>query len=128
MPFFLIASPPAGVFYGGLLVGVMVVAAILWAFLSPNAEFGWRRLLAFCVVAVVLGPLVSVGLAGLNVVFGDVSPLDRWWIVSNFISVGTFAGMIAAVLIGVIGSIRIVLRQMNAAQPQPPPAEDKPGS
>lgn len=128
MRFFLIAMPPPGEFYGGLLIGVMVVSAILWAFLGRNLQFAWRRLLEFCVAAAVIGPLVSAGLAGLAVAFGDVSPLDRWLFMSRFLMVGTFAGIAAAVLIGIIGSIRIAAgRAAASAQPQTPPEADKSG-
>ena len=63
------------------------------------------RLLGLCVLALVLGPLAATGLAGLAVMFGDVNPLDRSWLVRSFACVGTLAGVIAAVLIGIIGGI-----------------------
>ena len=64
MRFFLIAMPPPGEFYGGLLIGVMVVSAILWAFLGRNLQFAWRRLLEFCVAAAVIGHWSVLALQG----------------------------------------------------------------
>jgi poly(3-hydroxybutyrate) depolymerase len=106
MRFILIANPPPGVFYGGLLTGAIAVAAILWAFLGTKPRLGWRRLIGLCIFALVLGPVASAGLACLTVMFGDVDPLDRSWLIRGFACVGTVAGVVVAVLIGIIGGIR----------------------
>lgn len=111
MRFFLIAMPAPGVLCGGLVIGVAVVAAILAAFLGSKPRLNWRRLVRMCVLTLILGPLAGAGSAGLAVVFGDVNPLDRWWLLSGFTIVGTVAGAIAAGLMGIIGAIQIMNRR-----------------
>jgi MFS family permease len=108
MRFFLIANPPPNVFYGGLLIGVTVVAAIIAAFLGSKRRLGWRRLLGLCVLTLILGPLAGAGLAGLAVAFGDVNPLDKWRLISSLTILGTVAGVIATILMGIIGGIRLM--------------------
>ena len=104
----LIASPPPQQFVTGLLIGLVIVAMSVGVFLRRKPDLGWRRLLGLCVLAFVLGPLAGTGVAVLTVVFGDVHPLDRRWLVSSFIIVGTVAGVIVAVLMGSIGTIQVV--------------------
>ena len=107
MNFFLIAMLPSG---EGLLIGMTVVAAILTVFLGSKVRLDWRRLRRLCVLAFVLGSLAGAGVAVFAVVFGDVHPLDRWHLGSGILIVGTVAGLIVAVLMGIIGTIQIMRR------------------
>jgi ABC-type glycerol-3-phosphate transport system permease component len=128
MRFFLIANPPPSVFYGGLLIGVAVVAAILAAFLGSKHRFGWHRLLGLCVLALILGPLAGASLAGLAIVLGGVNPLDRWWLLSSLTILGTVAGVMATILMGIIGGIRLMGRGCACRHEHGGTAKSPPGS
>ena len=99
-------SDPVGIDSRQLLFGVIVVAIILllW-FGRSRVRCGGHRLVKLCVLAIILGPLAGACFAGLWVMFGDVDPLDRPYGIANFITLGTFAGLLVAVLMGITGMI-----------------------
>jgi MFS family permease len=127
-----IAMPPPGQFYAGLAIGLTVAIASLAAFLGRNRDFGWRRLLGLCVLAFALGPLAGAGIAVFAVVFGDVHPLDRWWLITSLAIVGTVAGAIVTALMGIIGTIQImgrgcVCQRKYGGTPESPPGGSRSG-
>lgn len=111
------ANPPPGQFYSGLAIGLTIAVVSLWAFFGRKPSSGWRRLAGLCILTVALGPLAGAGVAGLTVALGDVHPLDRWWLVSSFIVVGTVASLITAVLVGIAGTLRMMGRGHSAGGP-----------
>ena len=132
MRFLPIAMMPVSWFGEPLLIMAFIVA-ILMAFLDRTIHFSWVRLFGLCAFSLFLGAFTGVALA---VVLEDV----------RLLAVGGIAGVIAAVLMGIIGSIQVVVRrcgshpeptvaageesqssEADTAQPQTPPVADKPG-
>jgi len=101
------ANPPPGQFYTGLAVGLLVVAALIGAFLRRPADSSPRRVVTFIVAALVTGPLFGVALAMLVLVIGDVHPLERMHYLQSFTIIGTMAGGLASVMIALIAHPRI---------------------
>jgi hypothetical protein len=97
----LIANPPPEIFFPGLLIGLMIVAGIVVVFIARTARWTRQRLLRLCVLALVLGPLIGVGVA-LPVLLGE-DPSDRWSVTFSLIIVGTVAGVASAIVMGFIG-------------------------
>jgi len=96
--------------YGSGLHDRGLIAALLGAlagglFLrgSTPTKTGWRRHLQLSVVALVVGPLLGLTLAILDIWLGDVAPMDRGYTFGVFITIGTVAGMIGAGLFAFIG-------------------------
>jgi ABC-type polysaccharide/polyol phosphate export permease len=123
----LIASPPPQQFFSGLLFGLVIVVGIIAIFLRRKPDLKWRGLLLLCFLTLVLGPLAGAGLAGLGMLFGDVHPLDRWWLVFSLTTVGLVASLLAAPLIGIIGTIRILGRSCAGQHHNGGDADPSPG-
>lgn len=125
---FPIANPPPGQFYAGLVIGLTLVVASLMAFLGRKPGFGLRQFVGISILALMLGPLAGAGVATIGLLFGDVHPLDRWWLVSCITLVGTIAGAIAGVLMGITGVLQILRRRCACQHEHGGRAESPPGS
>ncbi len=93
--------------FGGLLIGLVIVAAIVATLLYSGARPTRGRLAKLCVLTAVLGPLAGSSVGVLSIFFGEVHPLDRWWLLFGVTVVGAIAGGLGAAVIGIIGVVRM---------------------
>lgn len=98
----LIASPPALVFYCGMVVGVMIAAGLVAAFLLPATRPDWRKTLRICLTALICGPAMGAAVACLMLVFGNVDALDRIHLLVSSTSLGTFAGAVTCFAVSAV--------------------------
>lgn len=125
MRFWLMASPPPGEFYGGLLFGLLIVAVTIAVLFGQKRSLKWRGLVQLCILTFVVGLLAGAGLAGLALLFGDVDN-DRWWRVFCLGMIGFVPGVVCTLLMGVVGTTWILVRA-KTGKPQGLPPADQPG-
>lgn len=102
MDYSLFANPPPQQFYTGVGVGIFLSAILIVAFLRRSKRTKPTRSLTLVVLALISGPLLGAGICGLAILFGAFHHVDRWFYLEAFMKVGAIAGVIGAILIGLL--------------------------
>ncbi|MEN6450607.1 MAG: hypothetical protein ABFC96_08965 [Thermoguttaceae bacterium] len=102
MNWHLFANPPPKVFFTGLGAGLILVALLVLAFLRCSMQAKSSRRIVLGGLALIAGPVVGAAVAGLMLVFGNVQPLDRVWVLQSLTLVGAVAGALGALTIAAL--------------------------
>ncbi|MCD4727412.1 MAG: hypothetical protein K8R46_07120 [Pirellulales bacterium] len=102
MDYSFFANPPPRQFYTGVGVGIILSAILIVAFLRRSKRTKPTRSLTLVVLALISGPLLGAGICGLAILFGAFHPADRLYYLGPFMKVGAIAGVIGAILIGLL--------------------------
>ncbi len=102
MDYSFFANPPPQQFYTGIGVGILLSAILIVAFLRRSNRTKPTRSLTLVVLALISGPLLGAGICGLAILLGAFYHVDRWYYLEAFVKVGAIAGVIVAILIGLL--------------------------
>ncbi len=102
MDYSFFANPPPRQFFTGVGVGIFLSAILIVAFLRRSNRGSSTRPNALVVLALITGPLLGAGIAGLMILFGAIYHMERLYYLKSFVVVGAIAGVIGSILIGLL--------------------------
>ena len=85
--------------------GCLWLRAMIVAFRRCPTKSTLCRSIMLATAAFFAGPLIGGVLAAMAIMFGDVHPLDRVWMLQSFAIIGTVAGVIGGVMIALFTCI-----------------------
>lgn len=102
MNYSLFANPPPRQFFTGVGVGVLICALLILLFLRRGKRTGSTRSVRLALLALITGPLLGGAVCGISMLFSVFYAEDRWYYLEAFVKVGVIAGLLGAILIGLL--------------------------
>jgi len=116
MQWLLIANPPPGQYYTGMIVGLLVAAAaIVWLFFRRSQVRGWSVLL-IALGMLLAAPAIAMSMLGIAILCVSIHPVDRLFYLRSIGVISSVAGVLLAMLVAVIGSLRMATQRPDDDQ------------